>query len=64
MTAAAASHRNTLVRATQSRKDGTVNVKCLVTETLLPIDDVNTLIELSPIILVILTIIGIISRPR
>jgi hypothetical protein len=40
---------------------GTLPSRALVSETLLPIEDVNTLIELSPILLVIVTIIGIVT---
>jgi hypothetical protein len=39
-------------------KTGTVPSSALVSETLLPIYDVSALIELSPILLVIATIIG------
>jgi hypothetical protein len=42
-------------------KTGTLPSSALVSETLLLIDDVNALVELSPILLVIVTIIGIIT---
>jgi hypothetical protein len=43
------------------RNIGTLPSRALVSETLLPIEDVSTLIELSPILLVIVTIVGIVT---
>jgi hypothetical protein len=40
------------------QKPGTLPLSTLVSETLLPVDDVNALIALSPILLVIVTNIG------
>jgi hypothetical protein len=42
-------------------KTGTLPSRTLVSQTLLPIDDVNAMIELTPIIPVIVTIIGMIQ---
>jgi hypothetical protein len=42
-------------------KTGTLPSRALVSENLLPIDDVNNMIELTPIIPVVVTIIGIIT---
>jgi hypothetical protein len=42
-------------------KTGTLPSRTLVSQTLLPIDDVNALIELTPILAVIVTIIGMIQ---
>jgi hypothetical protein len=44
-------------------KTGTLPSRTLVSQTLLPIDDVNAFIELTPIIPVIVTIIGMIQSP-
>jgi hypothetical protein len=43
-------------------KTGTLPPRTLVSQTLLPIDDLNAMIELTPIIPLIVTIIGMI-RP-
>jgi hypothetical protein len=42
-------------------KTDTLPSKTLVSQTMLPIDDANTMIELTPIIPVIVTIIGMIT---
>jgi hypothetical protein len=42
-------------------KTGTLPSRTLVSATLLPIDDVNAMIELTPIIPVVVTIIGMIT---
>jgi hypothetical protein len=42
-------------------KTGTLPSRTLVSQTLLPIDDVNAMIELTPIIPMIVTIIGMIT---
>jgi hypothetical protein len=42
-------------------KTGTLPSRALVSQTLLPIDDVNAMIELTPMIPVIVTIIGMIT---
>jgi hypothetical protein len=42
-------------------KTGTLPSRTLVSQTLLPIDDINVMIELTPIIPVIVTIIGMIQ---
>jgi hypothetical protein len=48
-------------RRSLKKTPGTLPSSALVCETLLPIDDVNTFIELTPIIPVIVTIIGMIQ---
>jgi hypothetical protein len=43
------------------RKTGTLPSRTLVSQTLMPIDDFNAMIELTPILPVIVTIIGMIT---